>query len=379
VDRDRRQFSVFYAYRDSPARRAALSASAPTAMRYSLFGLDQHLERGVRARHNLELTGRPPAWARRADHLVNVVVSRTGGYSGDFASILASLSTANRADVVLSTVDTVGLPLVLLKRAGLLRRPLVYVAVGLPERLAQLRNRRIRGLYVNAFRRVDTILAYSVAEAEHLTAWLGGDSQPRVRFVPFGVDVNYFAPDGRSEPSLDAVSVGADPHRDFGLLLQVAARRPEWRIGIVATAERALTLGTLPPNVSLESDVPFPEIRERLARARLVVLPVRDNSYSGATTVLLQAMAMGKPVVVSRTRAIADGYGLVDGENCVLVPPGDAAGFERSIEALLADEGRAAAIGARARETAKRELSWTRYTDAVWDVLADVVRRHSGP
>jgi len=35
-------------------------------------------------------------------------------------------------------------------------------------------------------------------------------------------------------------------------------------------------------------------VRSALAGARCVALPVRDNSYSGATTTLLQAMAMGK-------------------------------------------------------------------------------------
>ena len=71
-------------------------------------------------------------------------------------------------------------------------------------------------------------------------------------------------------------------------------------------------------------------MRDRLASARVVALPVRDNSYSGATTTLLQAMAMAKPVVVSRTAAIAAGYELEDGVNCRLVEPGDGAAFERA-------------------------------------------------
>ncbi len=77
-------------------------------------------------------------------------LERAGGYGGDFATVLASLRRANRADVVLSTVDTVGIPLMLLARAGRLRAPLVYVAIGLPERLAQLRSERMERLYASA-------------------------------------------------------------------------------------------------------------------------------------------------------------------------------------------------------------------------------------
>ena len=61
-------------------------------------------------------------------------------------------------------------------------------------------------------------------------------------------------------------------------------------------------------------------------------------------------MATARPVVVSRTEAIARGYGLVQGENCRLVPPGDAEALERALVGLLRDEAAAAAMGVRARE-----------------------------
>ena len=87
-------------------------------------------------------------------------------------------------------------------------------------------------------------------------------------------------------------------------------------------------------------------MRERLERARVVALPVRENTYSGATTVLLQAMALEKPVVVSRTSAIATGYGLVDGENCRLVEPGDASSFAEVLRGILGDDVEARSLAA---------------------------------
>jgi glycosyltransferase involved in cell wall biosynthesis len=101
---------------------------------------------------------------------------------------------------------------------------------------------------------------------------------------------------------------------------------------------------------------------------------VRENAYSGATTVLLQAMAAGKPVVVSRTSAISDGYHLVDGENCRLAPPGDAEAFERAMLELLRD---GEAVGAHARETVVRHLSWDRYVDSLHGLLTQAALPHS--
>ena len=360
---------VFYAFRDSPQRRRALRAEPGAPARYMLFGLDELRSRGHDVEHNLERDA-PPRWARVAGGAVKRGLERSGGYGGDFATVFGSLGSANRADVVFSTVDTVGIPLVLARRAGRLRRPLVYAAIGLPERLAQLRSERIRDLYAQALARCASILAYSEREAGELEAWLAerGRRVP-VSFVPFGVDTDAFRPTAEP-PMRDVVSVGADPLRDFPLLLEVARSLPETSFSMVAGPDNAPAPRDVPPNVSVEVDLPFDEMKRRLEEARVVALPVHENTYSGATTVLLQAMALGKPVVVSRTSAIATGYGLVDGDNCRLVPPGDADAFARSLRDVLCDDMHARALGANAHTTVERSLTWDRYVDRIEAALA---------
>jgi glycosyltransferase involved in cell wall biosynthesis len=363
--------TVFYAYRDSPQRRRALAAPPGDPERYLLFGLDQLVERGWTARHDLERAGPPPAWARASGRVLKAGLERAGGYGGDFATVLSSLRQANRAEVVLSTVDTVGIPLMLLKNAGMLRRPLVYVAVGLPERIARLRTGRMRRRYARALAGAATVVAYSEAEVDDLRSFMAeNDVVTRVEFVPFGVDEKALAP-SVGQSSVDVVMAGADPHRDVELFLGLAAGQPNRSFRLVTTADRARTLDTPPANVEVEADIPFDLMTRRLEEARVVALPVLDNSYSGATTVLLQAMALGKPVVVTRTRAIASGYGLVDGENCRLVEPGDADAFGRTVAGVLRDEWHARSLGARARRTVEEGLTWDRYVDRLEALLRE--------
>jgi glycosyltransferase involved in cell wall biosynthesis len=364
--------SVFFAFRDSPQRRAALRTPAGSAERYALFGLDEVTARGVRVSHNLEGPGRNALWARAAGTAINRLLYASGGYGGDFASMLASLRRANATDVIFSTVDTVGIPLMLLKRIGLVRRPPVYVSIGLPERLAQLRGALMQKAYRSALRGAAAVVAYSEHEAAALRDWLGTGG-PEVVFVPFGVDVDAFRP-VQAEPDNDVLSVGVDPRRDFELLLAIAERNPELSFRIVAGADRGRSLGELPDNVTLETDIPLEQVRARLAASRCVALPVRDNSYSGATTTLLQAMAMGKPVIVSRTAAIAEGYELEDGGNCRLVEPGDEQAFERAVLETLTGAAAARALGSRARQTVERGFSWERFTNALWEVLSGARR-----
>jgi glycosyltransferase involved in cell wall biosynthesis len=358
---------AFFLYRDSPLRREALGRPVGAAQRYSLYGLDEIAEGGFDVHHNLEPGGMARAWPRIGGATLDRAVRLAGGYSGDFGSVLASRRVLNHADVVFSTVDTVGIPLVLLARARLVRAPIVYAAIGLRERVEHLEPRAAE-VYRNAYRRLRAIVAYGWGEVEALRSWLG-EHGPPVHFVPFGVDTEAFRPAPEALPDVDIVSVGADPRRDFRLLLALAEGRPRWSFRIVASRDHAGVLARTPPNVHVEFDLPFDEARARLTAAKVVVLPVRDNSYSGATTVLLQAMASAKPVVVTRTAAIARGYHLEDGLNCRLVPPGAFAALEHAASDLLGDAERAALVGARARATVERHLSWQRYTGAIRELL----------
>jgi glycosyltransferase involved in cell wall biosynthesis len=359
---------AFFLYRDSPLRRRALALEPGAGERYSLYGLDEIAASGLEVAHNLDPRFDPGVLSRAGDRMLRAGISLLGGYAGDFATVLACRRELARADVVFSTVDTVGIPLALLARAGLVRTPIVYAAIGLPERLVQLRTAAARRLYRTAYRRLHTIVAYGAGEVEALQAWLG-EGGPRVVFVPFGVDTSYFAPATTHTAELDIVSVGADPRRDFRLLLQLAAGRPERSFRVVASRDHAGALASAPSNVDVRYDLPLAEVRDSLLAARVVVLPVQANSYSGATTVLLQAMACGKPVVVSRTAAITSGYGLEHDVNCVLVSPGEREELEHAVNGVLEDPGHASALGARARETVERQLGWERYAGAIRELL----------
>ena len=274
---------AFFLYRDSPLRRAALHAPVGDPSRYSLYGLDELAEAGFSVRHSLEPEFEPTHRDRIEAGLLDRAVRLGGGYSGDFARVLGALPAINRSDVVFSTVDTVGIPLALLGRLGRVRPAIVYAAIGLPERLAQLRGAAAKRVFVGAFRRMRAIVAYGWGEVDELRSWLGYEDT-RVEFVPFGVDESFFCPERDVAFDDDVISIGADPRRDFAAIVELARRVPTRSFRIVASRENAPGTRTLPPNVRVETNIPFALVRERLVRARVVALPVRENTYSGATT-----------------------------------------------------------------------------------------------
>ena len=97
--------------------------------------------------------------------------------------------------------------------------------------------------------------------------------------------------------------------------------------------------------VRLHAAVPFEVAQERLADARLLVLP--SECFEGFPLVIREAYAHGVPVAASRLGSLVE---LVrDGETGVLFAPGDAGDIRRTVGAAWADQGRLAEMGRRAR------------------------------
>lgn len=89
--------------------------------------------------------------------------------------------------------------------------------------------------------------------------------------------------------------------------------------------------------------------------ADCVVIPLAVDDISAGQMVLLQAMAMGKPIVITRTTTIAE-Y-VTDGHDALCVAARDPQALREAVERLLADPQFSRQLGAHAEETFRRCFS----------------------
>jgi glycosyltransferase involved in cell wall biosynthesis len=94
------------------------------------------------------------------------------------------------------------------------------------------------------------------------------------------------------------------------------------------------------------------DVRRLYNRARAVVVPLRDVHQPSGYSVTLQAMSCGRPVILSHTRGLWAPHLLRDGDNCLLVPPGNADALGAAIGRVRADSDLAQRLGSAARTTA---------------------------
>ena len=155
-------------------------------------------------------------------------------------------------------------------------------------------------------------------------------------FVPMGVDAAYYHPmyDGRKSFFL---SVGRDNARDYGTLVEAARLMPDEEFHFVCLPRNIADIEDIPPNIKIHINIPFGELQDLYRTARALLLIMHDDSHiegsdSSGPTVLLEAMAIGMPIVVSKKGYIAD-Y-LEDGKNALFVDFYDTNGIVKAVKAI---------------------------------------------
>jgi glycosyltransferase involved in cell wall biosynthesis len=234
-----------------------------------------------------------------------------------------------------------------------------------PVRVAQ------RLLYKEVIRR-----ARVVAVAEHIADDLATLGIPRdhIEVIPNGVTI----------PAEPAPARAVDGRVRIGLL----GRLDPQKGGdvFVATAPAVsdvaeLVLGAPSANdgyaqqllaAARDASIPvvIPAGPEFLADVDVVALPSR---YEGHPLTLLEAMALGKPVVTTSIPGIRE---VVEPDaSGLLVPPGDADALAAAFRRLAADADLRARLGARGRELAARRYALEPVHERVVAFLEETVRR----
>jgi starch synthase len=103
----------------------------------------------------------------------------------------------------------------------------------------------------------------------------------------------------------------------------------------------------------LNSYIPNEEVSGLFQRASIIVLPYIEGTQSG---VLATALALGKPTVATRVGCFEET--IEDGQNGLLVNPGETEGLSKAILELLTNEALRKDIGKRAKKYSDEFLQW---------------------
>lgn len=250
------------------------------------------------------------------------------------------------------------------------------IAEGGPaSRFWRLEARRWRRFEAALLERADGVVALTPRDADSLRALGPGRTAIPIDVIPLGVHI----PDARGRILDASTAVGSrrllfvgnfthTPNVDaarylveelFPPLRSRFADLELWIVGEGAPAELRATAGA---RVTVTGRVP--DVGEHLARATIVVAPLRRGG--GMRVKVLEAMAAAKPVVA--TSLAVEGIRITSGHELLVAD--DAPSFRDAVATLLDDPARREALGRAARDRVAADHSWER-TAAAFESLYD--------
>jgi glycosyltransferase involved in cell wall biosynthesis len=290
---------------------------------------------------SLDTAGRLPAWWR----LAREIQRRQDDY-----------------DAVITWSERLSLGMMMQQRFTSARKP--HIAM-----MYQFEKPNIR-LPLNAFKKnLHAVITWSSVQRRALIDRLGFPAE-RVYLIRHYVDQVFYSPRQIQEDMICAV--GAEM-RDYATLKEAVAGTG-LRCHIAADSvripgrlrllnDRRVAIGDIvaPSDANLtEGRMPLTELRNLYARSRFVVVPLLHSDTDNGVTVILESMAMGKPVICSRTRGQVDV--IQEGVTGLYVPVGDAAALRAAILSLWNEPARAQEMGRSARAYIEKNHTLEKFT-----------------
>lgn len=353
---------IGYVYRDHPIRQIAISAVGDDPANYVLYGAKELAERGHTIYKFVGVSGKS---------LINRALSQLFKEKADYCGFLKFIVRIRSVDMIVITSYSYILAALFLKKIGILRSKLCWIAVGYEDRIDFSKDVKI----AEYFSKIDLVLCFGWGEKKQLQKWI---KKQNIKFIPFGVPVHLMdriKVDGyqRGTFTEEVISVGGDPRRDYRMVLNIARQMPEVSFRIIASKVHSEVLRDAPQNVKVNYDIPFHQMLVHLQESKVVLLCSQENNYSGATTVLLQAFALGKAVVVTQTQAIVEGYGWTDSLKECFIAPGDVDAGVQKINRLLADSALRKQLENNGKRHVNEFLSWKKFVDRIECFFSDLI------
>jgi hypothetical protein len=227
-------------------------------------------------------------------------------------------------------------------------------------------------------KQIDTFFVYSswqqrfIQERWHLPA-------ERVALTPFMVDSHFFAPQQvTAQPRRMICAVGLE-FRDYPTLM-AAVRGLDVEVVIAAASpwsKRADSSQTaaIPPNVTVRKFSQY-ELRQLYADSQFVVMPLYNVNFQAGVTAILEAMAMEKAVLCSRTPGQTDV--IVEGQTGLYVPPEDPAALRTKIQYLLDHPDLARTMGQAGRHRVESTMELTHYATGLHRYVQMALAKEQG-
>ena len=297
-----------------------------------------------------------------------------------------------RYDAIFADRETTGFALAALFKLTRRRPRLTMIGHLLSPRVKQALCRGLR-----LYRHIDCVIVHS-SQQQRIAERTLGLRHEQVALIPYQTDERFWAP--RAVQVKNQICSAGLEYRDYRTMIEAVAGL-DVEVVIAAASHWSKHQGIsgdegVPSNVRVAS-FDYAGLRQLYAASLFVVVPLQDVENQAGITTILEAMAMGKAVIVSHTRGQTDvvrdrrnrnrtaperstqpnwAYTLgatgstAQGHTGIYVAPGDAVELRRAIVFLLEQPEQARIMGANGRRLVEETMGLDHFTERLAALIA---------
>lgn len=290
---------------------------------------------------------------------------RTKGLLGDY-------------DAVFSDGEHIGL----LLGAMIARRKNRFAHTMIGHRMSPWRKRILAPLAKDG---IDALIVHASSQLQYAVQKLRYPPAD-VYLIPYYVDTDFWQPE--SSPPQRLIVSGGIEQRDYACLID-AVRNLPLSVTVAAMShwsrDRNRIRGRVIPDNMTVSGYDYVQLRQLYAQSCFVVVSLRQTDFQAGITTILEAMAMGKAVIATRTDGQTDtvvgplwgagedawpNYGPPAGESTgIYVPVGDAEALRSAILYLLHRPELAAVMGNNGRRYVEQRANLELYVRRLASII----------
>lgn len=281
------------------------------------------------------------------------------------AQILEALRIQHQYDLILTQTEKVSLPLAFFMRFLRMKTPHILII----SRITSIDpfKSKLKIWYLKRIKHsVTRFLIWSSNQRKIAIEKLGINPE-KIVLIKRGTDQRFWEPIPGDTDMICSVGMEA---RDYPTLVE--ALRPlsipchlavgESRGELFDTIKKLYEITELPSSVSVGRKN-YKQLKELYARSRFTVVSLLPTDSDNGLTAILESMAMGKPVICTKTEGQIDI--IQDGVTGIIVPQGDPEALRKAITDLWNAPEKCVEMGKEARKYIEKHHTLEQFAEAI--------------
>ena len=278
-----------------------------------------------------------------------------------------NLKLLNKSSIIIVTTKSFGLSLGFLKLLGIIKKPVIFIVMGLLSNESNFLKRNFYKLLLNKIK----IVSISKNEKKFLESKI---FKKPVSYIPFGIDKDFWYPsDIKLKNQRYILAIGNDYNRDWDTLINAwEDYYPDLKI------VTSIPVKTNKKNILIkksswgEEYISDKEIRNLYLNSLFVIVPLKETMQPSGQSCCLQAMSCGRPVVMTKIKGLWDDTRLINRKNLLFIRPRSEVDLRNSVIELLNNKKLQENLSKNGRKLVEKYFNTSSMTHYLEKIIKDL-------